>query len=556
MEFSSFKLVIYGVIAVVLIWMLFAYILPFFFPEEKALDKMGNGLNYARINEGKGLTDEILFSGGSGFKAEEIFDTPEMGVVFQCNSPEICREETLRWDDRSIYFKEAKYIKTSFRCEKTRSIYACKIYFGEEPAQVEFGEIDLGGEIDLSKGVGVLSLEVKNTGEISAFGVSSKAKIYSRHKEGGDWVEYLYSELEENIIDDLEPGETGRINFNLGIMENGHYAVEVRSSAVDAGFDFRRIEFDATGAVINVNCKTAEIGNVFPVEEDGIVSCKSKYFCTGCDAGYECSYAWKKKGVELDVGDKLHAILIEDGSVCVDTSCEGVPCDDGKICTVDSCSAGVCSHPYEVDGTSCGTDMICQSGVCKAGTDPCEGVPCPTGQECVNGACQPVVSSKEFDYNQSPTLSASQVNSILASYNSPAQGQGDLFVSLGNKYNIDVVFLLGHYLMESTMGTADQYDQHKAIGNICYENCRCNQYCDFVRPSNGLCGYNSWNGSAEHFYCYIDERFIKNAATNYANTPDEILPIYAPPSENDTDRYIATIKRCVSQWRSGNYNKC
>src|SRR5688572_20452661 len=52
-----------------------------------------------------------------------------------------------------------------------------------------------------------------------------------------------------------------------------------------------------------------------------------------------------------------------------------------------------------------------------------------------------------------PSLSAAQIDSILASYGSPATGSGADFYRLGIEYGIDPAYALAFFVHESTAGT-------------------------------------------------------------------------------------------------------
>jgi hypothetical protein len=69
-------------------------------------------------------------------------------------------------------------------------------------------------------------------------------------------------------------------------------------------------------------------------------------------------------------------------------------CDDGNPCTMDNCVsdelvlcevAHRCEHPPVTNGTPCGPDTVCVSGVC--GENLCEGVVCDDGLECTKDRC-------------------------------------------------------------------------------------------------------------------------------------------------------------------------
>ncbi|NUN11359.1 glucosaminidase domain-containing protein [Candidatus Micrarchaeota archaeon] len=153
-----------------------------------------------------------------------------------------------------------------------------------------------------------------------------------------------------------------------------------------------------------------------------------------------------------------------------------------------------------------------------------------------------------------PSLTPTQITNILKAYGSPASGSGQCFYDLSKKYNIDAAFMLAFFRQESGMGRATGYSTHHSIGNIVKTGSG-RQYCDSTkRVGSRFCGYASWCDAAEHWFYYI-----KNSG-NYLpkgrDTPEEIIPIYAPASDNNNPAgYIAQVNKCVKSWRSGSL-KC
>jgi len=147
-----------------------------------------------------------------------------------------------------------------------------------------------------------------------------------------------------------------------------------------------------------------------------------------------------------------------------------------------------------------------------------------------------------------PSISVATIRAILQTIGSPALGSEQCFYDLSAKYQIDVAPMLGFFLKESGMGTAAGYSSTHAIGNIVTAGAG-SQFCDPTkRVGSRFCGYSDWCKAAEHWYYYI-----KNSPLylpNGKDTPEEILPIYAPSSDNnDPTGYAQTVNRCVAIWR-------
>ncbi|MFH1056210.1 MAG: hypothetical protein V1717_00185 [Candidatus Micrarchaeota archaeon] len=150
-----------------------------------------------------------------------------------------------------------------------------------------------------------------------------------------------------------------------------------------------------------------------------------------------------------------------------------------------------------------------------------------------------------------PSISPEQIRKILDSYKSPAAGSEQCFFDLSYEYNIDVAFMLGFFLKESSMGRAKGYSTHHAIGNI-VKSAPGSQFCSSTKRVNSrFCGYDSWCDAAAHWYYYIKNS--KLYIPKGKDTPEEILPIYAPASDgNKPYAYAAMVNKCVNSWRAGN----
>jgi cell wall-associated NlpC family hydrolase len=143
------------------------------------------------------------------------------------------------------------------------------------------------------------------------------------------------------------------------------------------------------------------------------------------------------------------------------------------------------------------------------------------------------------------SVSAAQIDSILAANSSPAAGHGATFVAMGARYGIDPVFALAFFAYESTFGRdpfhrlPDGSHTHN-IGNI---TCSPNW--------NGPCKgrfriYASWEQGIEDWFRLIRRAYVDAGYT----TIDTIIPRYAPPFENTTDLYLSVTRARVSAWRA------
>lgn len=138
-----------------------------------------------------------------------------------------------------------------------------------------------------------------------------------------------------------------------------------------------------------------------------------------------------------------------------------------------------------------------------------------------------------------PTISPAKIDAVLASYSSPATGMGQVMYDLGAKYGVDPIFCLAFFVHESTAGTAGVATVTMSIGNI-----RTTQgYADY----QGYRRYSSWPEGIEDWYRLITELYVNEW---HLTTVEQIIPVYAPPVENDTNHYVDTIRGLVTQWRT------
>ena len=140
-----------------------------------------------------------------------------------------------------------------------------------------------------------------------------------------------------------------------------------------------------------------------------------------------------------------------------------------------------------------------------------------------------------------PTISAAKIDQVLASYNSPAEGMGQTLYDLGIKYGIDPAYCLAFFIHESTAGTKGVATVTKSIGNI--------RVTPGYQDYQGYRKYNSWDEGIEDWYKLIRDLYINEWKLV---TLQQIIPVYAPPIENDTDHYVETVRNQVNGWRAGN----
>jgi hypothetical protein len=144
-----------------------------------------------------------------------------------------------------------------------------------------------------------------------------------------------------------------------------------------------------------------------------------------------------------------------------------------------------------------------------------------------------------------PSLTATQVDAILASYGSPAQGSGRDFYDLSLAYGIDDAYALAFFVEESSAGTDPRWDGLKPDGTTTHDigNIACGGgFACYGRWRD----YASWREGIEDWYRLIKVEYI---GWRGHTTVDDVIPVYAPAFENDVGGYTNTVIALVGKWR-------
>jgi hypothetical protein len=151
-----------------------------------------------------------------------------------------------------------------------------------------------------------------------------------------------------------------------------------------------------------------------------------------------------------------------------------------------------------------------------------------------------------------PTISAAFINEVLAAYHSPAAGKGQALYDLGVQYGIDPAFALAFFMHESTFGTAGEARITLALGNLrCIPNRPCvnTQGTPCQAGQSCYAKFYSWEDGFQAWYQLIRNLYVADWGKT---TIDQIIPTYAPPTDNNDDSaYINALKQSISAWRAG-----
>jgi hypothetical protein len=150
------------------------------------------------------------------------------------------------------------------------------------------------------------------------------------------------------------------------------------------------------------------------------------------------------------------------------------------------------------------------------------------------------------DLRRLPSISTAQIDSILASYGSPAMGQGQAFYDLGVRYGIDPAYALAWFIHESSAGTNPLWDGIKPDGSTTHDigNISCAGYPTCYGRWRD---YSDWAKGIEDWYALLTNEYFPRGLT----TVEAIVPVYAPSSDNNNvGAYVSAVNGMVEGWRA------
>ncbi len=155
-----------------------------------------------------------------------------------------------------------------------------------------------------------------------------------------------------------------------------------------------------------------------------------------------------------------------------------------------------------------------------------------------------VTSAGQHDLRGAPSLTANQVDTILAQHGSPATGTGHIFYEQSIATGINDAWPLAFYGNESRYGLAGVARFSKSIGNL-----RCIPGTSCV---GGYAYFPDWQTGIAAWYSLIENLYMPAPPRGFgATTVERIIPHYAPTADNNNESaYIANVINAVQSWQS------
>jgi hypothetical protein len=143
------------------------------------------------------------------------------------------------------------------------------------------------------------------------------------------------------------------------------------------------------------------------------------------------------------------------------------------------------------------------------------------------------------DIARSPTITVTEIDRVLQSVNSPMIPYSYNIYVAGIQYGIDPVFALAFWMKESreaSDGSVAAPDHNPGYTEGLATDPRCGRWACWPTWPEGIAGW----------FHYMRVFFVDRGI----RTVEDILPIYAPSSENNTSGYIVFVLQHVATWRA------
>jgi hypothetical protein len=109
---------------------------------------------------------------------------------------------------------------------------------------------------------------------------------------------------------------------------------------------------------------------------------------------------------------------------------------------------------------------------------------------------------------------------------------------------IDPVYALAFFMHESNLGTNPEWSGIKPDGTTTHNvgNIICAEYS---RCHGRFRDYPDWETGIHDWYRLIQDEYITGRGLE---TVEQIVPVYAPETENDVAQYIDVVRDYAAQW--------
>jgi len=290
---NVFRLLVYAIIAVALLWFFFTYLEQFFSPPSNAIEKIELGIQTAKLQPGKTVSlGTLVFSEKTGL-SKSLFSETGTDSILECNSQSFCCDKGVAcggkaiWTEENLSFNQKQLVPAFARCKTEYSFFACKVFVGSAPAQLELKSVNPEKTVDLqTKNQWRLSVEMQNTGKNDS--LPGIATLTVSKKQGNGEKKPVGSR--QKNFETIAFGQTALLDIDFPIAENGDFEAVVRIESDNAGYAEQTVSFQAINQpspcrALNQQARTKEFDN-------SSNECIEKFFCAECTTSTECKQKW------------------------------------------------------------------------------------------------------------------------------------------------------------------------------------------------------------------------------------------------------------------------
>ncbi len=137
-----------------------------------------------------------------------------------------------------------------------------------------------------------------------------------------------------------------------------------------------------------------------------------------------------------------------------------------------------------------------------------------------------------------PSISPAQFRKVLADYRSPALPISDECYMTCTHWGLDAAVALAFFLHESSAGTQGAARKTLNWGNLRSGPGQMDNDGQFAYYASWVVGLNDW--------CKLLRGSLYEGAD--LKTVSQVIPRYAPRSENDVAAYVSAVNGMVDQW--------
>lgn len=321
---SAFRILVFAVVAVAALWIFSTFFAPLFNPPTQFTETIQRGLQSAKAQVGQVTSMGNLEIPSGTFFSNATFANEKTDLVFECNNPQYCCEkgavcnQKTAWNEQRVTFNQAQRIPAFTRCQFEFEFFACKIFFGQKPAQVTIEPVSIPNQIDLAKQNTLsFSTRIQNTGEQTA--VQGLAEVFFQKKmETGPMADFQTVFSQQQLFSELPSNQSTVLNWTIPLEKNGEYRLRIQAKSDNAGMDISDHEFRLFNEATACQALTSQAPQTEFDSQTGL--CTTKFACVNCNLAVDCRLQWQNAQPQTDfqIGDPGFAqtVVVSTASEC------------------------------------------------------------------------------------------------------------------------------------------------------------------------------------------------------------------------------------------------